>query len=253
MGLLGWSCYGIIHIVIAWLAVEVALGNPQEQAAPQGAIGKIGQQPTGFVLLAVLAVGLIAFALSQFTMAAIGFDWVSHRPTRAARKLGALGRAVLSSGIGALAVRQSFGGQAGSSSAQQQGLTSELLVLPAGRVIVGLIAVVVFVVAIATVRRGVLRSFEEDLDMGPLSNGARKWIEWSGIVGWIAKGVSYASVGILFAAAAVFSDPRRAGGLDQALHLLAAYPLGKVVLGLIALGFVAFSVFCFTAARTHRR
>ncbi|MEV5541807.1 hypothetical protein AB0L13_33695 [Saccharopolyspora shandongensis] len=33
--------------------MEVALGDPNEQPAPQGAIGKIAQQPVGFLLLAI--------------------------------------------------------------------------------------------------------------------------------------------------------------------------------------------------------
>ncbi len=150
MGVLGWVCYGFIHIIIAWLTVEVTLGDPYEEPAPQGAIGKVAQQPVGFVLLAVLAVGLITFALSQLTMAAIGFGWVPGRATRAAPKSGALGRAVLSLGLGALAARQSIGGQAGTSSAQQQRLTADLLVLPAGRIVVGLVAVAVLVIAVST-------------------------------------------------------------------------------------------------------
>ncbi|MGW5644357.1 DUF1206 domain-containing protein [Saccharopolyspora sp. NPDC003752] len=253
MGVLGWSCYGFLHIIIAWLAVEVALGDPNEQPAPQGAIGKIAQQPVGFLLLAVLAVGLIAFGISQLIMAAIGFGWVPSRATRVARKSGALGRAVLSLGLGVLAARQSIGGRAGTSNAQQQRLTADLLVLPAGRLVVGVVAVVVLVVAVATIRRGVIRSFEEDLNLRPLSARTRAWVNRCGVVGWVAKGVAYACIGFLFAAAAVSSDPRRSGGLDLALHLLSGYPLGKVALGLIAFGFVAFAVFCFAAARSHRR
>ncbi|MFI0468979.1 DUF1206 domain-containing protein [Saccharopolyspora sp. 5N102] len=253
MGVLGWACYGFIHIVIAWLAVEVALGDQHEEPAPQGAIGKIAQQPVGFLLLAVLAVGLIAFGISQLIMAAIGFGWVPGRATRAARKSGALGRAVLALGLGALAARQSIGGRPGMSSAQQQRLTADLLVLPAGRLAVGLVAVAVLVIAIATIRRGVIRSFEEDLDLRPLSEGARAWVKRCGVIGWVAKGVAYACIAILFAAAAASSDPRQSGGLDLALRLLAGYSVGKVALGLIAFGFVAFGVFCFAAARTHRR
>ncbi|RKT89122.1 protein of unknown function [Saccharopolyspora antimicrobica] len=253
MGMAGWACYGLIHLVIAWLAVEVAFGRPQEQPAPQGAIAKIAQQPVGTALLALLAAGLIAFALSQFAMAAIGFDWVRGRGTRIARKLGALGRAVLSLGLGVLAARQFTGVQVGSSSAQQKQFTAGVLELPAGRIFVGLLAAVVLVVAVATIRRGLIKSFLEDLDLSGMSARAKAWIKRCGVIGWVAKGVAYASIGVLFAAAAVSRDARQSGGLDQALHLLAANDPGKVALGLIAFGFVAFAIFCFAAARTHRR
>ncbi|MER7010181.1 DUF1206 domain-containing protein [Saccharopolyspora sp. NPDC000359] len=253
LGALGWTCYGFIHLIIAWLAVEVSLGEPRKQPAPQGAIAEIARQPVGSAVLVTLAVGLVGFAASQAIMAVIGFRWVTGRPTRATRKLGALGRAVFSLGLGVLAAKQLTGQRVGSSSAGQQHLTADLLRLPAGWVIVALVSAVVLVIAVATARRGVIRSFLEDLDVRCLSERARRWVERTGIVGWVAKGIAYASIGLLFAAAAISSDPHKSGGLDQALHLLAGYLVGRIALWLIAAGFVAFAVFCFAAARTHRR
>lgn len=186
-------------------------------------------------------------------MAVIGFRWVQERPTRIARKLGALGRAVFSLGLGLLAARQCAGERIGSSSAQQQHLTADLLRLPAGWVLVAVVAVAVLVVAVATVRRGLLRSFREDLDLSGLSERTRCWVERVGLVGWVAKGLAYAGIGVLLAAAAVSSDPGKSGGLDRALHLLAGPLAGRIALWSIATGFVAFAAFCLTAAATHRR
>ena len=249
---MGWICYGLVHLLIAGLALQIAFGDPGERAEPQGAIAKIAAQPWGAVALGVLAVGLVGFAVSQLVQAVTGFHWVRDRPTRWVRRLGAAGRAVVGVAIGVLAASKAMGGPVPEGGTQQKGITERLLAFPAGSVLVGLVACGVLVVAVATVRRGVLRSFEEDLEMDELPKGTRPWIEWLGIIGWIAKGVSFAGIGGLFAAAALYADARRSGGLDQALHLLAAFPLGQAALVAVAAGFAAFGAFCLAAAKTHR-
>ncbi|QUH02473.1 DUF1206 domain-containing protein [Saccharopolyspora erythraea] len=253
LGVAGWSAYGLVHLVIAGLALQIALGDRAEHAAPQGAIGKLAAQPMGTVVLVVLAVGLFGFALSQFCLALIGFGWVREQAVRVTRQLGAAGRGVVAVGIGGLAVKQLMGSPTGSGNSQQQGLTATLLTLPAGGLLVGLVAAVVLAVAVATIRRGVLRSFEEDMDMRSFPGGVRRWVRRLGVVGWIAKGLAYLSIAGLFAAAALSVDARKSGGLDQALHLLAGYPFGQVALVAIAAGFAAFAVFCVAAAAAHRR
>lgn len=253
LGMFGWICYGLVHLIIAGLAVQVALGDPREQTGPQGAVGKIAEQPLGVGLLTVLAAGLLAFASSQFLLSIIGFGWVRNHPTRISRQAGAAGRGVVALGIGVLAARKAAGGQIGTGNTQQKGLTAILLSVPAGQVLVGLLAAAILVVGGATVRRGVIRSFTEDLDMNRLPDGTRKWVERTGIAGWIAKGLAYAGIGALFGAAALNADAKKSGGLDQALHVLAAYPLGQLALTIIAVGFGAFGMFCFAAARAHRR
>ncbi|MFD0489012.1 hypothetical protein ACFQ0O_20605 [Saccharopolyspora spinosporotrichia] len=36
LGVAGWSAYGLVHLVIAGLALQIALGDRAEHAAPQG-------------------------------------------------------------------------------------------------------------------------------------------------------------------------------------------------------------------------
>jgi hypothetical protein len=72
LGRAGIICYGVVHLVIAYLAIRIAAGSGQQQANQKGALAEIGSTPLGRVVLWVLAVGLIAFGLWQFLMAAKG-------------------------------------------------------------------------------------------------------------------------------------------------------------------------------------
>lgn len=49
--------------------------------------------------------------------------------------------------------------------------------------------------------------------------------------------------------AALSEDASRAGGLDQALHVILAQPFGQVLLLVVALGIAAYGVYCFFWAR----
>ena len=66
-----------------------------------------------------------------------------------------------------------------------------------------------------------------------------------GGIGYIAKGIAFAAIGVLFLIAAYQSDPDEAAGLDGALESLRRLPSGNVVLSVVALGFILFGLYCF--------
>ena len=73
-----------------------------------------------------------------------------------------------------------------------------------------------------------------------------------GVVGYVAKGVAVAVVGVLFVVAALTHDPEKAGGLDSALRSMAELPFGRVLLWLVGAGLVIYGVYCFARARYAR-
>jgi Domain of Unknown Function (DUF1206) len=81
LGRIGLVGYGVVHLVVAWLALQVAFGVPDAPPDAEGAVGTIAHTPGGAIALAVAAIGLFAFALWQVTAAAIGFGWESGGET----------------------------------------------------------------------------------------------------------------------------------------------------------------------------
>ncbi|RKT51680.1 uncharacterized protein DUF1206 [Saccharothrix australiensis] len=245
-------CYGLVHVLLAVLTAQVVLGDRGERADQKGAVATLAETGLGPVLLWVVAVGLFAFALWQVALAASGYQWVPPGRKRVVRRLGAAGRAITAVAIGVAAVNYATGAGQSGSTEQSQTWTARVLALPFGQVLVGAVALLVIGLGVAVARKGVKKSFEDDLDMSELPVATRTWVERLGRIGWVGKGISYALIGVLVGFAAVNADPRESGGLDKALHTLAAQPYGVFLLAVIALGFLGFGGYCFAAARAHK-
>jgi hypothetical protein len=255
LGRAGMACYGLVHIIVAYLAFRVAIGDSGEQADQNGAIQEVASTSFGSVTLWVLTIGLVAYGLWQLMMAAIGFHWVQKKGKRTRKRIGAVVRAVIGISLGLYAGRlvtgSGSGGQSGGNQKQQE-FTAKLLSLPAGQVLVAIAAAVIIGVAISLVVKGVRKKFLNDLDTQDLPSGTQQWVRRLGVAGYIAKGVVLGIVGVLIGIAAFQSQPEEAGGLDRALKTLAAQPFGTAALILVAIGLAAFGVYCFAAARAHK-
>lgn len=241
----GLITYGIVHILVGWIAAQVAWGGSggSQEASQQGALAELAGNPVGVVVLWLTVVGLFAMTVWQAAEAAWG-----HRDRPAGRKrigkrLGSAGRAITYAAI-AIAAIAAVQGSSQSGDQKQEGWTARLLALPFGRVLVGAVGLVIVVLAVRQVIKGVKKSFTEEI-AGGLSPG----VERLGQVGYISKGVAMAVVGGLFGWAALTYDPSKAGGLDDALRTINSAPLGSVLLTVVALGLACFGVFCFFWAR----
>jgi hypothetical protein len=253
LGRAGMVCVGVVHLIVAYLALRVAFGDKGEQADQKGAISEIGTSSFGKVVLWILVVGLIAYGLWQFMEAAIGFRWVQKKGKRTRKRIGAVVRGILGISLGLYAARLATGsGSGGSGNQQQQEMTAKLLSLPFGQVLVAIAAAIVIGVGISQIRKGVKKKFLEDLDVGDLPQGSQQWVRRLGVAGYIAKGVVLGIIGVLLGFAAFRENAGEAGGLDAALKTLAAQPFGTVALVVVALGLAAFGVYCFAAARAHK-
>ena len=249
LGRIGLVGYGVVHLFVAWLALEVAFGVSEAPPDASGAVGTIARTPGGGIALAVAAVGLIAFAVWQFTAAAIGFRWVEGGE-RVRKRTGAVAKAIAVSALAGIVIDYLLGIGGGGTAAQT--LAAGVLALPAGQLLLGLVALAILGMAVAMTYTGVRRTFMGDLDVRGISPAARHAIELVGAVGHLARAVALAVVGILVGTAAVFADPGRAGGLDAALRTLATTWLGAGLLVVIAVGFAAFGLFCLADAARRR-
>ncbi|MBP2323748.1 uncharacterized membrane protein YidH (DUF202 family) [Kibdelosporangium banguiense] len=248
LGRFGMTCYGVVHLLVAWLALQVVFGE-SEQADQKGAVGSLAETPLGPVLLWALAIGLLAYAVWQILMIVNGYTWVEKGKKRFLRKFGAGSRAFVAAGLGITAIQIATGsGGGGSSNQATQEWTAKLMAQPFGPWLVGIVALVILGVAVAAIRRGVKKKFLEDLNEAQLPNAAKPL----GVAGHSVKGVAYGIIGILVGIAAINAEPGQAAGLDGALKTLQAQTFGSVLLFLVALGFAAYGVYSFAAARAHK-
>src|SRR3954454_8552016 len=61
----GLIAYGVVHLLIAWLALQLAWGGGGGSADQSGAMATVADSPVGKPLLWLIAVGMIALAVWQ--------------------------------------------------------------------------------------------------------------------------------------------------------------------------------------------
>jgi hypothetical protein len=247
LGRVGLVSYGIVHLLIAWLAAQVALGGGGEEAGKGGALQRIAEESWGTALLWVIAVGLFALALWQLGEAI----WGRKSHGGAFRLVAHVVEALVWGFLGYSAARVASGSKS-QSNAEQAGLTQKVLDAPAGQILVVLLGLAVVGAAGYLVHKGWKERFTRDLDFSGASPATRRTTVRLGKVGYVAQGVAYGIVGALIVTAAVQHDPDKATGLDTALATLADQPYGTALLLVVALGLACFGVYCFLDARFRK-
>ncbi|MFI5429859.1 DUF1206 domain-containing protein [Aeromicrobium sp. UC242_57] len=247
---IGLVAYGVVHLVIGVIALQIAWGGGGGDASTSGALKTIAQQPLGDTMLWVCAFGLAALTVWQLLTAIWGFQTEQDDLARTRKRLSAAGRAVIYGVLAYSAARIAGGsGGSGSSDSKEEGLTASLLAAPAGRILVAGVGVAILAVAVSQIVRGLTEKFTHDLQ-GPATSGSSgSTILILGKIGYVGKGIAVGIVGILFGWAAISYDPEKAGGLDDALQTLRDQPYGPYLLTLVAIGLGAFGLFCFAWAR----
>jgi hypothetical protein len=251
LGRLGLSAYGVVHLVIAYLAIRLAVTGGDQEAGKSGALRTLAQQPGGRIVLWAIAIGLAVLALWQLAEAVWGYPGIRSVRRRAVKRVANAGEAVAFVALAVSAGKLAYGGSSDTSHTQKA-VTERVLALPYGQVLVGAVGVAVCVIAGFVVHRGWSRRFTEDLDLAAASPTAARTAIRLGQIGYSALGVAYAVVGALVVVVAIRHDPSRPVGLDAALQTLAGQPYGTFLLCLVAAGLVAFGAYCLLDARYRK-
>jgi len=254
---IGLVAYGVVHLLVAWLAVQLAWFDGGGQSADQsGALSTVAESPVGKPLLWVIAVGLIALAAWQAAeVLRWRSGWSASGKTRvkALRKSGtALVKAAIYIALAVLAIRFATGNGQSSSQSQQE-TTAGVLGWPGGQFIVGAAGLILIGSGIWHIKKGVTKSFLKQIDTSEASPKALRLVTRLGQIGFPGKGIALALVGGLLGYAAITFDPSKAQGLDGALRTVLELPFGPVLLTLVAIGIAAFGAFLFVRARYPER
>ncbi len=208
----GLIAYGVVYLLIAWIALQLAWGGSSQEASQQGALQELAEKPLGGVLLWIVAIGLFALVIWRALELAYG-----NLDTE--KKITAAGRAVLCLVLGVSAVKVAIG-SGGSSIGEQRSMSARLMENGAGRALIVVVGLVIVGIGIRQI--------------------------------YAAKGVAFIVAGALFGWAAIGYDPEKAGGLDTALRTIKEQPFGSVLLTMLTLGIAAFGVYAFAWSRNAK-
>ncbi len=244
----GFVTYGLVYVVIGWLAFLIATGDSEGKASKLGALRELAQSGPGRPSLWLVAFGMFALILWRLSEAI----WGRHDDTPLAWLWAkTLGKAAVygSLGVSAAKVAMSEGSKGGGTDS----MTAKLMSLPLGEWLVGALGLAVIGYGVVQVIHGISEKHAKDLSAEGKSGHTGTAYLLFGKVGYIAKGVAMAIVGGLFCFAALTHDPQKSGGLGEALREVRQQTFGPWLLGAVAIGLAAYGLFNIARARHWAR
>tara|TARA_B000000460_G_C21493916_1_gene382978 strand:- start:564 stop:1286 length:723 start_codon:yes stop_codon:yes gene_type:complete len=235
---------GLVHLLLSTLVITVALGGSSEQTSQSGAFTALAEAPFGIILVWVIAALLAVLGAHQLADGLVVRG--SDEPDRWRRRIASWGRGVVYLILAVLAAAIALGARPNSEQSAEDA-SEGVLSLFAGPIVLGILGIGILIAGVAYAGVGVTRGFQKKMSYP--GGGLGMTVTVLGIVGYVAKGLALAVVGILVVIAAVTTDPDAAGGLDEAIHSLLALPAGPALVIGVGTGFAAYGLFCFFRAR----
>lgn len=244
---MGFLAKGLVYATVGALALQAAFGVGGRATDTQGAVAVLARAPFGRPLLVVLSVGLVAYGLWRFVQALLN-------PGGRRGAAGAVARAgFVASGVVHLALAATAAGlligSGGGGGSTEQSLTAQLLAVPFGRGLVGLVGLAVAGAGMFGLVKAYRADFRRALRTAEMSAAEATWAVRAGRAGYAARGAVFTLVGVFFGQAALQADASEARGLGGALTALQAQPHGPFLLGGVAFGLVLYGVYMVVEAR----
>lgn len=242
----GLVSYGIVHLLLAWLAFQLVFGERSGQASNSGALHQLAQSGLGRTSLYVVAAGFAALVVWQAFEAVFGHRDEEGKKRVWKRFVSAV-KVVIYGTIGYSALDIASGSDTKGGGTDTW--TAKLMSMPLGVWLVAAVGLVVAGVGVNLVYRGWAEKFLSKLDIDGSTGRSGRAYAVFGKAGYTAKGVALVIIGMLFLSAAWTHDPEKSGGLDQALSKLLQQPFGAPMLVAVAAGIACYGLFCFAWAR----
>lgn len=249
----GFAAKGLVYLLIGALALLAAVGRGGQTTDSEGALRTLLQQPFGWLLLLVIAVGLAGYAVWRFVQAALDPERPAGEDTRVAKRAAYAISGAVHAALAVQAARLAFGvnrARGGDSGAQDW--TAMLMEQPMGRWLAVAVGVGIAVFGVMELVRAYRTDLPKQLDLSRLDPEARKWIVRFGRMGMAARGIVFAVMGGFLVRAAATYDASEARGIGGALKSLQEQPQGAWLLALVAIGLMAFGLFELVQSRYRR-
>jgi hypothetical protein len=254
LGRCGLAAKGGVYVLIGIAAARVALGTGDETIDSTGALGRIMEMPFGSWLLGAVALGLAGYTVWRAVQALLDTE---HKGSdlkglwaRGAYLLSAAAYATLT--LAAVRLLVDAGAESASGEGAAQDWTARLLEQPFGPWLVALVGLGLIGSGVFQLTRAVTTKFRDRLQTWSMSAREQTFAVWAGRFGHVARGVTFAIMGIFLVLAAFRQDPGEAKGVAGALNSLAEQPYGPFLLGGVASGLACYGLYMFVEARYRR-
>jgi len=248
-GRFGLATKGFSYILVAVIALRVAVGGGGQTESREGALKTLADEPFGWLLLVLVALGFASYAMWRFAVAIFDRDSEGDDAKGIGKRLGDVGKGIVYAALAVVTISVVVGAGGGGSSGEEDKATAIVLDLPLGQWLVGAIGVAIVGAGLFNAYTALSGSFRKELREERMSGAEQSWYTAFGVAGHLARAVVFALIGIFVVRAAWQYDPGEAIGLDGALNKVAGEAYGPFLLAAVALGLAAYGLFCLVQAR----
>lgn len=251
MARFGYASKAVIYAIVGGLALAAAANRGGRITDTSGALRVVLRQPSGRIVLTVLAVGLCGYAIWRIADAI--FDPERHG-TGFGGLVDRIGNAIRGSIYGMLGLEafRLVRGLRGSSGREAEMWTSRIMNLPLGDWMIGIAGAIVAIYGASQVRLAWRERVGKQIDLSPIPPGARTAVLNISRFGVAARGVIIAALGTFLVRAALRRDPSEAAGTRESMIELANVFEGRWMLWTLAAGLLAYAVDQAVHARCRR-
>ncbi|MEM9922152.1 MAG: DUF1206 domain-containing protein [Cyanobacteria bacterium P01_D01_bin.50] len=245
----GYASKGAVYFIVGLLAVQTAFGGGGRTTNTEGALTTLVQQPFGQFLLALVAIGLMSYAMWRFVEAINDPENKGKDFKGIATRFIYVANGLAYTALAWTAVQIIMGSSSSGNGDSKQNWTASLLNQPFGQWLVGTIGAGVIAFGCYYLYKAFTAKFRRMLDLSELSSAGREWIIITCRFGLAARSIVFFLIGWFFIEAGYMAQASQVGGLDEALETLAEQPYGHWLLAIVALGLMAYGVYMVVQAR----
>ena len=241
---IGYAARGVVYVIVGALSFMATIDGGRTPDS-RSALGTLLQLPFGKILLALVAIGLVAYAVWCVVGASLDLDdkgsdakgWTA----RAAQMASGAVHLALAFSAGALATGTNSNGGGGD---RTDHWTATFMQQPAGRWLVALLGVGVIALGVQQFIKAFREEYKQDIRATAMARRLDPLLK----MGLVAHGVVTAIVGGFFIWAAWTADPSRAGGMRDALLFIRTADASQTLFTVLGIGLIGFAAYCFVEA-----
>lgn len=249
---LGYAARGVVYLGLGAIVLLAAADVTPRARGAKAMLAAWADWPLGLVLVALVAVGLLGFALWRALQAVFDADRHGTSPKAIAVRIGQAISGLVYGGLGLWALELldevEDVGEADEEQAAH-GAAAAVLALPHGEILLLLAGATLVGVGLGNMIQGLKQDFAKRLSC---DEEVCRWVVPMAKIGYGARGLATLPAGVFLIGAGLDARSRDAHSWGGALQAVEGQPFGSWVLALLALGLVAFGLFGFVEAAFRR-